>query len=512
VENACDLCCAGSAGISLLEEHDGQRYFRWLSVAGEVSALRGKMTAWRDCPCGMALDAHESLLFTDPQQEFPVLWAGPVRVTEGLVVPIETDGAQLGAIWVMSHTDSCRFEREDVRLLSSLATVAGAALTVTSARDARENDSRRRDEFIAMLGHELLGPVAPIDNAVAAAKAQSAGNEHVVQLLTIAQRQIRRLRTVMDELLDAARLQHDKLRLELREASLKGIVSDAILSVEHRLRLRAQTLTVSGLDDDLVVQADDVRLSQVVGNLLSNSVRYSPEGGHIELRITTDLPSKTVIIAVRDNGSGIAMKDLPRLFDLFVQSHDAAGNGGLGVGLAVVKRLVELHDGTVEVTSQGPGKGTEVTARLPILCETLSYQADRSEAAPPGRPLQILLVDDDDDALGALSAMLICEGHSVDMADSGGAALLQLEHVKPELAIVDLDMPGMDGFDVARAIRADASCQDIYLVALSGYVEDGYRCQAFTAGFDAYVTKPLSLDAFKKLFADHGFLHRQLRA
>src|SRR6185369_6587723 len=170
---------------------------------------------------------------------------------------------------------------------------------VTSARDARENDSRRRDEFIAMLGHELLGPVAPIDNAVVAAKAQSAGNEHVVQLLTIAQRQIRRLRTVMDELLDAACLQHDKLRLELREASLKGIVSDAILSVEHRLRLRAQTLTVSGLDDDLVVQADDVRLSQVVGNLLSNSVRYSPEGGHIELRITTDLPSKTVIIAVR---------------------------------------------------------------------------------------------------------------------------------------------------------------------------------------------------------------------
>ncbi|MFP3557499.1 hypothetical protein SB861_43455 [Paraburkholderia sp. SIMBA_049] len=125
-----------------------------------------------------------------------------------------------------------------------------------------------------MLGHELLGPVAPIDNAVAAAKAHSAGNEHVVQLLTIAQRQIRRVRTVMDELLDAARLQHDKLRLELRGTSLKGIVSDAILSVEHRLRLRAQTLTVSGLDDDLVVRADDVRLSQVVGNLHSNSVRY----------------------------------------------------------------------------------------------------------------------------------------------------------------------------------------------------------------------------------------------
>ncbi|OUL80227.1 sensor histidine kinase [Paraburkholderia hospita] len=160
-----------------------------------------------------------------------------------------------------------------------------------------------------------------------------AGNEHVVQLLTIAQREIRQLRTVMDELLDAARLQHDKLGLALRDASLKGIVSDAILSVEHQLRVRAQTVTVSGLDDDLVVRADDVRLSQVVGNLLSNSVRYAPEGGHIELRVATDLPSKSVIIAVGGIGIGIAMKDLPRLFDRFAQSHDAAGNARLGVGL-----------------------------------------------------------------------------------------------------------------------------------------------------------------------------------
>jgi CheY-like chemotaxis protein len=129
---------------------------------------------------------------------------------------------------------------------------------------------------------------------------------------------------------------------------------------------------------------------------------------------------------------------------------------------------------------------------------------DGSEVAPPGRPLRILLVDDDDDALGALSAMLICEGHSVDTADSGGGALLQLKHVKPELAIVDLDMPRMDGFDVAKAIRADASCRDIYMVALSGYVEDGYRCRALASGFDAYVTKPLSMGGLRKLLVDRA--------
>lgn len=212
VDVALDLCCAGSAGISLVEEQDGNRYFRWLAVGGEVAGLCGHITAWKDCPCGVALELRESLLFVDPLETFEALRGGPADIPEGLVVPIETDGAQLGAIWVMSHSDDCRFQSEDARLLSSLSAVAGSALMVMNARDQKANDSRQRDEFIAMLGHELLGPMGPIDNAVTAAKGYCAGNDNALALLDIAQRQISRLRTLMDDLLDAVRLQHGKLR------------------------------------------------------------------------------------------------------------------------------------------------------------------------------------------------------------------------------------------------------------------------------------------------------------
>jgi GAF domain-containing protein len=188
VDAALELCCAASAGISLVEELDGNRYFRWLAVAGEVAALRGHITAWKDCPCGVALELRESLLFVDPLKTFEALRGGPAHIPEGLVVPIETDAAQLGAIWVMSHSDDCRFQSEDVRLLSSLSAVAGSALMVMNARDQNANDSRQRDEFIAMLGHELLGPMGPIDNAVTAAKGYCAGNDNALALLDIAQR------------------------------------------------------------------------------------------------------------------------------------------------------------------------------------------------------------------------------------------------------------------------------------------------------------------------------------
>ncbi|MFP3550166.1 ATP-binding protein [Paraburkholderia sp. SIMBA_049] len=505
VDAALELCCAGSAGISLVEEQDGNRYFRWLAVAGQVAGLRGNLTAWKDCPCGIALESQESLLLVDPLQTFEALRGGPAYISEGLVVPIETDGIQLGAIWVMSHSDSCRLEREDVRLLSSLSAVAGSALMLTNARDQKANDSRQRDEFIAMLSHELLGPMGPIDNAVTATKAYCAGNENALVLLGIAERQISRLRTLMDDLLDAVRLQHGKLRLDIKNVSLKEIAADAVASVQDGLEQRRLQLSVAGLDKDIILVGDHVRLSQVITNLLSNSVRYTPEGGRILLSAACEPDGKTVTIAVQDNGRGIAAEDLASVCNLFVQSRGGSkeANGGLGVGLAVVKRIVELHHGTLDVASAGTGKGTTVTVRLPICCEP-NPSTDRHtgiETAPGVKPVSILLVDDCEDALQSLSTMLALDGHSVDTADSGAAAMRRLKSTKPDVAIVDICLPDADGFDVARAIRRDDSLDDIYLVALSGYADetDG-RC-AFAAGFNAYVTKPLSIGRLRAILA-----------
>ncbi len=505
VDTALELCGAGSAGISLVEELDGNRYFRWLAVAGQVAGLQGKLTAWRDCPCGIALEMQESLLLVDPVQTFDALRGAPVHVTEGLVVPIETDGAPLGAIWVMSHADSCRFEREDARLLSSLSAVAGSALTLANARDEKANDSRQRDEFIAMLSHELLGPMGPIDNAVTAAKSYCAGNENAVALLGIAQRQILRLRTLMDDLLDGVRLQHGKLRLDIRNVSLKEIAADAVASVQEGLVKRQHRLTVAGLDKDITLQGDYVRLSQVIANLLSNSVRYTPAGGHILLSAVCENDGRTVTLAVRDNGRGIPTEDLSSVCNLFTQSRASAkeASGGLGIGLAVVKRIVELHHGALDIASAGAGKGTTVTVRLPIRCAPTATAGDDtgSEVAPAVKTIHVLLVDDCNDALRSLSTVLALDGHSVETAGCGETAMSRLASRKPDVVILDIGLPDMDGYDVARAIRQDEGLKDIFLVALSGYADETDRMRAIAAGFNAYMTKPLSIGTLRAVLA-----------
>ncbi|MFP3557248.1 response regulator [Paraburkholderia sp. SIMBA_049] len=505
VDAALDLCRAGSAGISLLEEPDGNRQFRWLALTGEVGALQGKLTAWRDCPCAAALDARESLLFIDPAETFEVLHGLQTPVSEGLVVPIETDGVPLGAIWVMSHSTARRFEREDVRLLSSLSAVAGSAIRLTTVRDEQADDCRQRDEFLAMLSHELLGPMGPIDNAVTAARAYCVDNENALVLLGIAQRQIGRLRTLMDDLLDAVRLQHGKMRLDIRNVSLKEVAADAVASVQDGLSKRRQRLTVVGLDKDITLSADYARVTQVLTNLLSNSVRYTPERGHIALAARRASDGQTVSITVRDNGEGVCSEDLPSVCDLFVQSSatQRERDGGLGVGLAVAKRIVELHQGTLDVFSAGAGRGTTVTVRLPAADGPQSANDDNAhgETGGTGAAVKVLLIDDCEDALRALATVLSLDGYAVETAASGGAALRLLEMSRPDVIIADIGLPDLDGFELAKAIRRDKSLDAVHLVALSGYADETDRTRAFVAGFQAFITKPLSIEKLRATIA-----------
>jgi signal transduction histidine kinase/CheY-like chemotaxis protein len=507
------LCNAGSAGVSLVERESGERVFRWLAAAGLCAGLKGKTTAWNECPCGVTLEANEPQLFISPQTDFACLQFPGIDIVEGVVVPIPADGEQLGAIWVISHTAGRQFDLEDVRLLSNLAVFAGAALKTVGERDDGTANDRRHNEFIAMLGHELRNPMAPIDGAIGAAKLLCVENEKALDVLTVAQRQMRLLRTLVDDLLDAARLKHGKLNIKLSDTSLGEITFDAITAVKHHFESRQHTLKVTGLDRPILVRADHVRLSQVLGNVLSNAAKYTPAGGIIELNVLQpsaqeiqDLPAP-LVIEVRDNGVGIEPAVQTHVFDLFAQSTQdrSRPEGGLGIGLAVAKRLVERHGGTISLSSEGVGHGTVVTLRLPIVrlpeATHLSEQLVGAAAPGPG-PVHLLVVDDNQDALHVLHVLLELDGHNVTVADNGSDAIRLMADKHPDVAIVDVGMPVMDGFDVARAVRLNHALDDVMLIALTGYASESDKSRALAAGFDYHLTKPLSLEKLQYILAN----------
>jgi signal transduction histidine kinase/CheY-like chemotaxis protein len=516
-DTALSLCRAGSAGISLVEETDGNRVFRWFAVAGLCAGLRGKTTTWNECPCGVTLDSGVPQLFIKPQDQFACLRFPGVEVPEGIVVPIPADNGALGAIWVMSHAPDCRFDSEDVRLLSNLAVFAGSGLTIVNARDSGEESDRRHNEFIAMLSHELRNPMAPIDGAISAAKRLCADDERAVEVLTVAQRQMRHLRTLVDDLLDAARLKHGKLAIKHSDTSLSEITFDAVTAIRHHFASRRHTLKITGLDEPIHVRADHVRLSQVLGNILSNAAKYTPAGGTIQLNVRVEADESAdgspglIVIEVADNGMGIDSAVQSHVFELFAQTASGRerADGGLGIGLAVAKRMVELHHGTISIRSDGPGKGTVVTLRLPILRSTTDtgMTAPVAPAAPPER-VRLLLVDDNQDALQALTVLLELEGHEVTTSDNGHDAIRLMSEKHPEVAIIDVGMPEMDGFEVARTARLERDLDRTLLVALTGYASESDKSRALAAGFDFHLTKPLSLDKLQYILtnrAEGGF-------
>ncbi len=505
------LCSAGSAGISLIEQQDDERFFRWLAVSGLCAGLQGKTTAWNECPCAVTLHAGTAQLFVDPQTQFPCLAFPGICVPEGIVVPINVAGRDLGAIWVMSHREDCRFDAEDARLLSNLAVFAGSALTIVNARDVSVDSDRRHNEFIAMLGHELRNPMAPIDSAIGAATRLCADNPRAAGVLKIAQRQMRHLRTLVDDLLDAARLQHGKLSIKLSDTSLNDITFDALAAIRHHIDARKHTLTITGLDDPVFVRADHVRLSQVLGNLLSNAAKYTAVGGNIRLSVNVesagnlDDPPGLVLIEVQDNGIGIESAAQHHVFDLFAQgaSGGARADGGLGIGLAVAKRMVELHGGKISLRSDGPGCGTTVSLRLPILRSAVDTDTTRqAKTSTEMKGVRLLVVDDNREALQAVGILLEVEGYEVATSDNGADAIKLMLACHPKVALIDIGMPVMDGFEVARQVRLNPNLDDVQLVALTGYAAESDKSRALAAGFDYHLTKPLSLDKLEYILSN----------
>lgn len=368
------------------------------------------------------------------------------------------------------------------------------------ARIEAEAANAAKDAFLATLGHELRTPIGTIKAAAQLLGTTRLGEERLAQVRGVIARQSEHLARLIDDLLDAGRLATGKIVLDPRPIDLAQVVSRTVTALETCGETAARRVTVD--TQPAWVNADPVRIEQVVTNLVLNAVKFTAEGGAIRVSVRNDGPA--AVLTVEDTGIGVDPHLLPRIFDLFVQGEPSGGpRAGLGIGLALVRRLVEVHGGTVDAASAGRDQGTTMTVRLPRIPEPVSSEAPGSIPVTPRR--KILVVEDNADAREMLIQLLELGGHEVQGAADGPTGLDLALRLRPDFALVDIGLPGMDGFEVARALRAQPEGRSIYLVALTGHGLAEHRAMALAAGFDAHVVKPVEMEALEAIL---GRLHQ----
>lgn len=423
---------------------------------------------------------------------------GHPPVASYLAIPVKTRGGEVLGGLFFGHSKAGVFTARDEQLLVAVAAQAGTAIEnarlYEAARVARleaEAASRAKDEFLAMLGHELRNPLAPIVTALDLMKLRGNGQpskEHEVIV-----RQVAHLTRLVDDLLDISKITRGNVHLDKRPVRLAQIVAKAVEMASPLFEQRRHRVTVTPGDDDLWLQADEVRVAQVIANLLTNAAKYTNPEGVIEIVARRD--GADALIEVRDNGKGIARDLLPRIFDLFVQGGQASdrSEGGLGIGLALVRNLVTAHGGTVTAHSEGLDRGSVFVVRLPAL--PVSYRdGDRAPESASlhgqGSPRRILLVDDNEDAAMLMADVLKMCGHQVEIAHDAPSALDRLERFTPEIAILDIGLPVIDGYELAARIRERLG-QTVRMLAVTGYGQDHDRSRSKAAGFARHFVKPV---------------------
>jgi signal transduction histidine kinase/CheY-like chemotaxis protein len=384
------------------------------------------------------------------------------------------------------------------------------AEAVVRQREAQLAEAdRRKDEFLATLAHELRNPLAAIRNALDVSQLRAReGGGAVGPAGPIIRRQVGHLARLVDDLLDVSRIARGKVRLRKRFVDVAEVISSAVESSRPLIDARGHHLEVALPDTPMRIDADPTRIAQVLVNLLSNAAKYTPDGGRIWL--TVERGGGQVILRVRDTGLGIPAPMLPQIFDLYTQvagTFDRA-EGGLGIGLTLVRRLTEMHSGTVSAFSAGPGAGSEFVVRLPLLPEKpRAAAAEDSDSAGRARApskRRILIVDDNRDSADCLAELLRLAGHDVRAAYDGRQALAAAAAHRPDLVLLDIGLPDMDGFAVARQLRSRSDLAGVVLVALTGHGSDEVRRRSREAGFDHYLVKPVDPGALQEFFADPG--------
>ena len=374
-------------------------------------------------------------------------------------------------------------------------------------REAAESANRAKDEFLAMLGHELRNPLSPILTALQLMKLR--GSDASERERTVIERQVTHLTRLVDDLLDVSRIARGKVELKEEIVEVAEIVAKAIEIASPLLEQRTHTLDVHVQRKGLTVKGDPTRLSQVISNLLTNAAKYTPPGGHITIR--TEHDDNHLVVRVRDTGMGIAPDVLPRVFDLFVQERQAIdrSQGGLGLGLTIVRNLIERHGGTVAASSDGPGKGSEFVVRLPrasggSVLEDAQVEGALSKSVVPrrGSSPKVLVVDDSVDSAEMLATALSTKGYDTRVAHDAPIALRIAADFRPAVALLDIGLPVMDGYELAARLRELPNLSGMKLIALTGYGQESDRQRSREAGFDHHLVKPIDLLLLESVLGD----------
>jgi signal transduction histidine kinase len=469
----------------------------------------------------LAAETDEAQLRAVVQDEEHLRLLLRLGVRPWICVPLLTHGRVLGAVSLVIAEGDRRYGPDDLELAEEIGLRTALALdnaqlyqqtqAEVAERKRLEEELRRRveelaaadrrkDEFLAMLAHELRNPLAAIANAGQVLDGREGIDPHSRELLAMIGRQSRHLARLVDDLLDVSRFSRGRIELRCAPIELRRAIEGAVESARPHVEQRRHALTISLPDEPLWLQADLTRIEQVFANLLHNAAKFTEPGGSIEL--AAERRATEVVVRVRDDGTGIAPELLPNIFDLFVQEERslARSRGGLGIGLTLVRTLVERHGGSIEAASDGPGRGSELRVRLPLIPTPAAAAAPLCVPPPAvAGGIRVLLVEDNLDAAEALGELLRLWGHQVEMAHDGVAALHGAREGRPDVVLLDIGLPGMDGYEVAGRLRATPGLERVTLIALTGYGQEADRQRSRLAGFDHHLVKPVDLDGLRAL-------------
>jgi len=430
-------------------------------------------------------------------------------VSSGLIVRIPGEDRQpFGVVGIYTRSPR-HFTVDEVQFVQAVADILGVAVERIRLEEELRlrigqlaEADRRKDEFLAMLAHELRNSLAPVRNALQVLQDKGSNDPLLNRMWELMARQIGHMTRLVDDLLDVSRITTGKVTLRKEPVNLATVVFRVIESTRSLIEAQGHQLLTALPPEPIHLDADPARLAQILGNLLNNAAKYTPEGGRIGLTVARQ--GTEAVISVRDTGVGISAEMLPRVFDLFTQV-DASldrSQGGLGIGLTLVRSLVELHGGSVSVMSAGPDLGSEFVVRLPITTDgSQSVEVETIHDWRSVTPRSVLIVDDNIDSVESLAELLQLAGHQVRTANDGLAALEVAEVFQPEFVLLDIGLPRLDGYEVARRLRSQPAFHLTILIALTGYGQDDHRRRGHEAGFNHYLVKPIDPALLKQLFA-----------